>query len=259
MKVENQQGWSVFAGPDALNGGPSAGSLTLGDLPSGMAIYIETDLQLRVPQRSYRSPSLSRWVDFVLAGNAKDARVEAEQLHEYPLVITRSLAEAKAWLRESDRGERRYGLVASSGARRLRADGLGITLNALDGNEIAHWYLNSRGDIRSSLALEVPANEYTCQGLELDFACICLGGHLLWQEGSQSWVVSRLSGTAWQQVRQHDGRRFAMNSYRVLLTRAREGLAIWVPRGDGSDPTRSPTALDATTAFLTRCGATTIR
>src|SRR4029077_15338739 len=102
------------------------------------------------------------------------------------------LGQAKTWLRERGRGERRYGLVASSGARRLRAEGLGVTLNASAGAEIAQWYLNPPGDIRSSYALEVPANEYTCQGLELDFACVCWGGDLLWNDAAHGWVLSRL-------------------------------------------------------------------
>ncbi|MFL6464322.1 MAG: DNA/RNA helicase domain-containing protein, partial [Bryobacteraceae bacterium] len=137
-------------------------------------------------------------------------------------------------------------------------DGLGIMLNASAGDEIAYWYLNPQGDIRSSYALEVPANEYTCQGLELDFACICWGGDLLWSEVSQAWAISRLSGPAWQQVRNQDARRFAMNSYRVLMTRAREGLVLWIPEGDESDSTRSPGALNATAIYLMHCGAVSI-
>jgi hypothetical protein len=176
-------------------------------------------------------------------------------LHEYPLVITRSLPDAKSWLRERGRGERRYGLVTSSGARRLRADGLGVTLHASAGDEIAQWYLNPHGDIRSSYALEVPANEYTCQGLELDYACVCWGGDLLWSEVSNEWALNRLSGNSWQRIRDAASRRFLSNSYRVLLTRAREGLVMWIPRGDELDPTRRPGPLDGTANFLMRCGA----
>jgi len=192
MGADDQREWSVFAPPDVLHGGPSAGSFTLGELPPALAFSVEPGLQLRVPQRSYRSPNLSRWVDYVLSGNEVAAQNVAESLHEYPLVVTRSLAKAKAWLLERGRGERRFGLVTSSGARRLRAEGLGVTLNATAGDEIAQWYLNPRGDIRSSYTLEVPANEYTCQGLELDFACICWGGDFLWSEVSRSWTFARL-------------------------------------------------------------------
>jgi hypothetical protein len=211
-----------------------------------------------VPRRSYRSPSVSRWVDCVLAGDENGARATADELHEYPVSITRSFVKAKSWLKERGRGERRFGLVASSGARRLRADGLGVSLSASAGAEIAQWYLNPRGDIRSSYALEVAANEYTCQGLELDFACVCWGGDLVWNEVACSWAYSRLLGTSWQRVRNLNSQRFLANSYRVLLTRAREGLILWVPSGDESDPTRCPGHFDATAAFLARCGAAPI-
>ena len=256
MGLDDRRQWSVFAPPDVLSGGPSAGTFTLGELPPDVAVTVEAGLQLLVPQRSYRSPSLSLWVDHVLAGDSAAAQGTARDLRKYPLVITRSLAQAKSWLREHGRGERRYGLLASSGARRLRAEGLGVTLSASAGDEIAHWYLNPPGDIRSSHALEVPANEYTSQGLELDFACICWGGDLLWCDTSNTWAFSRLSGTAWQRIQGQGAQRFLKNSYRVLLTRAREGLVVWIPHGDESDSTRSSQPLDATSNFLMKCGAT---
>jgi hypothetical protein len=255
MTPHQQQQWSVFAPPDVMSGGPSAGSFTLGELPAQISVTIEAGLQLSVPQRSYRSPSVSRWVNHVLTGDAPAASLTAEGLGDYPVMITRSLTLAREWLRQHGRGERRYGLVASSGARRLRADGLGITLNASAGSEIAHWYLNPPGDIRSSYALEVPANEYTCQGLELDLACVCWGGDLLWNADRQCWSYARLSGTVWQRVQDARAQRFLENSYRVLLTRAREGLILWIPEGDECDSTRAPVPLNATADFLFRCGA----
>jgi hypothetical protein len=258
IDIAEQRKWTVFIPPDVLKGGPSAGAFTLGDIPDHLEIKEEPSLQLNVPRRSYRSPSVSTWVDAVLGGDEASARITADELQAYPVAITRSLAHARSWLEARGRGERRYGLVASSGARRLRADGLGVTLNASAGSEIAHWYLNSRGDIRSSYALEVAANEYTCQGLELDFACVCWGGDLLWNQASCSWTYSRLLGTSWQRIRNQMSQRFLANSYRVLLTRAREGLILWVPNGEASDSTRDPNDLDATAAFLTRCGAVPI-
>ena len=259
MQPDNRREWSVFAPPDVLYGGPSAGAFTLGELPSDVDVSLEADLQLRVPQRSYRSPSLCRWVDYVLSGDAVAAQAAALELREYPLVVTRSLARAKEWLRECGRGERRYGLVASSGARRLRAEGLGVTLNA------SGFYLRDRssgiltsGDIRSSYALEVPANEYTCQGLELDFTCLCWGGDLSFGATPRAFGCTRLSGTAWQRHKDRGAQRFLANSYRVLLTRAREGLVVWIPLGEASDPTRSRGPLDSTANFLMSCGAVSI-
>ena len=152
------------------------------------------DLQLLVPVRSYRSQRVSEWVSRVLEDDAVGAAEVAAALGQYPIVLARSLADARTSLRGKTRGERRYGLVASSGARRLRADGLGQILEAADGDAISHWYLRPAGDIRSSCALEVPANEYTCQGLELDFVGVCWGGDLVRRSGSDGWVPRRLVG-----------------------------------------------------------------
>ena len=99
MPVADQQEWSVFAPSDIVHEA-SSGAFTLGELPPSVAVNVESELQLRVPQRSYRSPNLSRWVDHVLAGDAVAARAIMQSLQEYPLVITRSLAQAKAWLQE---------------------------------------------------------------------------------------------------------------------------------------------------------------
>ena len=105
------------------------------------------------------------------------------------------------------------------------------------------------------MALEVTANEYTSQGLELDFVGVCWGGDLLRNSETGTWMTRRLHGAQWDNVQKPTGQRFTRNSYRVLLTRAREGMVLWVPRGNPSDPTRSPDTLDATADFLAACGA----
>jgi DUF2075 family protein len=202
--------------------------------------------------RSFRSPKLGAWIEHVIGGEFSAAAETAKQL-SYPLRITRNLGQAKAWLRQSTLGERRMGLLASSGAKRLRADGLGQVLSATDGQAIAHWYLNPPGDIRSSFALEVPANEYTSQGLEIDFACLCWGGDLIYT--NDRWVTRALSGNRWSVLSDSAKRLFVLNSYRVLLSRAREGMVIWVPKGAGEDHTRSPDELDCVANCLLRAGA----
>jgi hypothetical protein len=255
LPVDQLDGWMIYGPEDVFEGGESTGGLSLGTLPPGLLAARESDLCLSVPLRSYRSPAVSDWVAAVLQADVIRARSHAASLSEYPIVLTRSLHQAKGWLREQSRGERRYGLLASSGARRLRADGLGILLGAGDGDAIAHWYLNGRDDIRSSFALEVPANEYACQGLEIDQSCVCWGGDLVFDPVGQSWRCQQLAGTRWSEVHSEESRRYIHNTYRVLLTRAREGLVIWVPSGDRSDPTRAPEELDATAKFLIDSGA----
>jgi hypothetical protein len=247
--------WTVYGPDDVFQGGISTGGPSLGELPSDMASVREPDLRLFVPLRSFRSPAMSEWVTAVLNADLPAAKTQAQLLGEYPILLTRSLERAKAWLRQQGRGERRYGLLASSGARRLRADGLGEILEANPSSAIAQWYLKGRNDIRSSFALEVPANEYACQGLEIDFACVCWGGDLVFAPPKNGWFFRRLSGNAWNKVRSAQVRRFIQNKYRVLLTRAREGLVIWVPQGDASDRTRKPQELKATADFLVAAGA----
>jgi hypothetical protein len=254
LEPKRRAEWSIFAPPDLIDSGDSVDPQRLGEFGPEFERSVEQNLELRVPQRSFRSPSVSRWVDLVLAGNAQGSCALARELSKYPLGLTRSLSRAKSWLEMRGRGERRFGLLASSGARRLRADGLGVLLNASAGDEIAHWYLNDPGDVRSSFALEVPANEYTCQGLELDFTSVCWGGDLLWDREAGKWRLSRFAGSNWQRVRSPDAQRFVTNSYRVLLTRAREGMIVWVPLGDTRDRTRAPSALDDTATYLMECG-----
>ena len=255
LSPETLHKWTVCAPPEVLDpkGGPSTGGLSIGELPTGVRQRAEPTLQLLVPLRSFRSPALADWVRHVLDGDAAQALAVSSDLGSYPLVLTRSLQQARDWLLLNTRGERRCGLLASSGARRLRADGLGVTLHANDGPEIANWYLNPPGDIRSSFALEVPANQYTCQGLELDFSALCWGGDLV--RKSSQWIYQKLGGTRWKQVRSLTRRRFIQNSYRVLMTRAREGMIMWVPEGDERDATRDRAPLDATAEFLVSCGA----
>ena len=246
--------WIVH-GPDELRtGGPGTGGLSLGELPDACSFNVEDRLMLRVPLRSYRAPTVSQWVDAVLRGDvdaAADLRLKAAN---YPLHVTRRLDEAKEWLRSEGRGFRRYGLVASSGARRLRAHGLGSTLGATDRDLIAHWYLCGRNDIRSSYCLEVPANEYTCQGLELDFVGLCWGLDFT-HSGADGWRFRRLVGPKWQNVRKNAAQTYIRNKYRVLLTRAREGLVVWIPPGGRNDSTRPQAPLQMTYDFLAACGA----
>lgn len=255
---ESGRGWQVYGPSAVFEGGESTGRLELGDIPSGIEKHVDNRLRLRVPMRSYRSPRLAEWVDLVLRGSAQGAADLASELGAYPIVLTRSLQALKTWLRHRTRGHRRCGLVATSGARRLRAYGLGQRLTATDSRKIAYWYLKGRQDVRSSYALEVPANEYTCQGLELDFVGLCWGGDLKWDRYQDQWAFEQFRGNQWQAVRGEGRRRYIMNKYRVLMTRGREGLAIWVPAGSQKDHTRNPARYDGTAHYLVSCGACAI-
>jgi hypothetical protein len=167
--------------------------------------------------------------------------------------LTRDLDKAKEWLLRNARGERRCGLVASSGASRLRAFGIETSMAIREAYSYPHWFLKPRGDIRSSYQLETVATEFEIQGLELDLAGLCWGGDLVWDRLSKSWHPLQLSGNKWKDVKESRAI-YIQNKYRVLMTRAREGLVIWVPEGDSSDPTRNAGVMNDTAAYLIRCG-----
>ena len=250
--------WRVVAAPDALTGGDATAwqSLFPDDVPP-MWACADKDLHLGISVRSYRCLTVTRWVNALLEGHVEDARAIASDAEEFPIFLTRSLAIAREWLRKNTRGSRRCGLTASSGARRLRAEGLGVSLSATELGDVANWYLCGRGDIRSSYALEVTSNEYTCQGLELDYVGVCWDGDMVWQRHGRgiSWTPRQLRGNKWQTVGNDDMRSWIINKYRVLLTRARLGTLIWVPGGDTEDSTRLPVIYDNLAEILSRAGA----
>lgn len=249
-----QKAWKVYAPSDVIDGGSSTGGLFLGDILSKHEIRKVDELQLKVPIRSYRSPRISDWVALLLEGKLKEAAKLATNIAEYPILVVRDLNSARNWLRVHTKGQRRSGLVASSGARRLRTEGLGETLNATDRGKIAHWYLRERGDIRSSYMLEVPANEYTTQGLELDRVGLCWGGDLIWNSEESTWQARALGGPSWKKISNPERYQYVLNKYRVLLTRAREGLLIYVPRGSEIDKTRDSKKYDKVVDVLKSAG-----
>ncbi len=240
-RVLPQFGWGAVAAPRAIEAADPAQRL-------GAPASIDPDLDLTMPIRSLRSDASAAWVDAVLSADAPAARAIAADVAEFPFFLTRSLDEMRAALRHFARGLRRPGLLRSSGARRLRADGLGVEVA---GKEVPDWFLRRWPDVRGSDALEVAATEYACQGLELDVAGLAWGGDFI--RAGQGWAARRFAGTAWQRdtVEYH----FVRNTYRVLLTRARGETVIWVPRGDATDRTRNPAEFDAIAEYLSACGA----
>lgn len=222
---------------------------------ANLIVHEEPSLHLNVSLRSYKAEAVSRWVDAVIDGDQVLAKALFPECAGFPMAITRDLATARTWLRTRTRGERRSGLLASSGALRLRAEGIELTSGFRQGNKtmFVDWFLNDLEDLRASNQLEVAATEYECQGLELDLSCVCWGGDLL-HDGLAGWNMRKLVGAKWNAMKQARSRRYLLNSYRVLLTRSREGFIIWMPRGDAADPTRDPRGYDATAQFLKCCG-----
>lgn len=212
------------------------------------------DLHLDVPIRQIRAAAAAAWVDAVLRAKPDEAAdIAANSKERLPFYVTRSLSDMRRALRAGVSGTHRAGLVCSSGAKRLVADGLWPKFDHMDDKAVAHWFLKRwPEDVRASDALEIPATEFACQGLELDYVGLCWGGDLVWQRG---WQVRRFAGTKWQLPKGQDAMEFCRNTYRVLLTRARYDTVIWVPHGDAADATREPGLLDSTAAYLLACGA----
>ncbi len=205
---------------------------------------------LKQSLRYYRNTSIEEWVAAVLEGDADASREVAKTFDVADTVwLTRSLQDGKRWVRSHRVGEQRGGIVGSGNGGRLAAEGLFVGLKP----SIADWMLKPDGDIRSSNMLETIQNQYQIQGLEIDWALVCWDLDL--RRGSSGWAAHKLSGTKWQA--KPASLEVAKNGYRVLLTRARKGMAIYVPMGDltGIDETRSASAYDGIADFLLRCGA----
>lgn len=242
------QHWDIHIS-DRLDDGdyvtdPTARRL-LGKLPVNRA----SELHLGVSVRSFRAEALSSFIGHIVENRGEAAREVYHQIEaRYPIWLTRDLEVARQWLRGVARGSERYGLIASSGANRLRPEGIQVKAKV----DAAIWFLNDRADVRSSFYLEEVATEFDVQGLELDWVGVCWDADLRYE--TDGWGHYNFRGTAWQRVNQEERKLYLKNAYRVILTRARQGMIIFVPKGDASDPTRPAAYYDETAAFLKACG-----
>lgn len=260
--------WHVHASPMVLRPKGADGFQLFesrGDFESTRVVE-STALHLKVCTRSIRAQQISDWVDSVLAGRNSDAEQIAVGLEAKP-VLTRSLDAARKWLSVNRRGQTRAGLVASSSAVRLRADGLEPGFDFQQRFEWEHWFLDTLdctdaacnhrycGDVRASSRLEVPATQFKIQGLELDWVGLCWGEDLSW-DGTK-WACRKFNNKWWRLIKPTDERRqrYLFNAYRVLMTRARQGMVIYVPQPERNDTTRLHRELDLTAEFLISCGA----
>jgi hypothetical protein len=253
--------WIVWASNDALEGGVSnAGQRLFTDItPDGVEVIRHDDLHLSVSKRCFRAERYAEWVNHVVSGNAEAARELATELSEFPVFVARDLTKARELIRRHADAGLRCGLLASSGAVRLRADGIEVSQEFRGGIKFPDWFLRPTGDIRSSSQLEVAATEFECQGLELDWCCVCWGNDFV-VAPTGGWQFQRLrapGGAAprWNSEEDVGVREFVRNKYRVLLTRARVGVVIFIPRGSNLDSTHSPENFDATAEYFGRCGA----
>jgi hypothetical protein len=203
--------------------------------------------------RSFRAEHVSSFVKALLDREKSVAEAEfAKFASRYPIAITRDLCKARQWIRAHARGTERYGVVASSKAQRLKPHAIDVRVNV----DPIHWFLDGKEDTRSSYYLEDAATEFQVQGLEVDWACVTWDGDL--RSSAGGWSYHDFRGDRWINVKDTDNRRYLLNAYRVLLTRARQGMIIFVPEGKAGDPTRSPQYYDPTFRYLASLGIPTV-
>jgi hypothetical protein len=212
-------------------------------------VTIRDELHLSVSMRSFRAENVSLLVKELLDLDQAAASRTLDSLRDrYPIVITRNLKAAKQWLVGKARGNERYGLVVSSHAYRLKPHAIDVRLQV----DPVHWFLDGKEDVRSSFYLEDAATEYRVQGLELDWACVTWDADFRY--AGDAWEHWSFVGDRWNRIRKPERQSYLKNAYRVLLTRARQGMVIVVPEGDGSDPTRNAAYYDSTYRYLRGIG-----
>jgi hypothetical protein len=245
--------WHVYYS-SKLEGDEYTQGVPLARQVQGLKSEANPALHLAVSVRSFRAEKLSEFVGCVIDNKPEDARELHDQIKSsYPLYLTRHLDVARSWLKRQARGSELFGLVASSGAFRLKPEGINIKAKISP----AEWFLNGKRDVRSCQYLEDVATEFDIQGLELDWVGVCWDANFRYiydRATAGHWSFNKFSGTSWHIIRKDDRKRYLANSYRVLLTRARQGMVIFVPFGDDEDPTRPAKYYGDTYRFLLECG-----
>jgi hypothetical protein len=240
--------WWVYIAEDLLDS-EYADVLTTAMLENIGRIERRSDLHLSTSIRSFRADAVSSFVKALL--DCDDNRIQlllSKVLPSYPICMTREIDRAKDWLKNKARGSERYGVIASSEAQRLKPYGINVKVEI----DPKNWFLNGKSDIRSSYYLEDVATEFQIQGLELDWVCVAWDCNLRYD--SKGWEYHCFRGTRWQMIRSEERKRFLKNAYRVLLTRARQGMIIFIPEGNEIDHTRRREYYDGTYEYLRNIG-----
>lgn len=244
--------WHIYISSRLTDSEYASGQI-LEQLQSQRHVETRDELHLGVSMRSFRAENVSLLVKQLLDLERDEARKTLANVSpKYPIVLTRDLAKAKRWLRQQARGTERYGIVASSQAERLKPYAINVkfTINPI------HWFLDGPEDVRSSFYLEDVATEFDVQGLELDWTCVTWDADFRYT--LQGWEHKSFCGDRWNRINKPERQIYQKNAYRVLLTRARQGMVIVVPPGDEEDATRKPEFYNPTFEYLQEIGFKTI-
>ena len=239
--------WDMYIS-SRLTDSEYAAAETIGVVKESSGVFFDDNLHLSASMRSFRAEHVSAFVKELLDCERDRARLTLTKLKRYPIYVTRNLSLAKKWVRSQARGSERYGLMASSKAQRLKPHAIDVRMKS----DPVHWFLDGKEDTRSSYYLEDAATEFQVQGLEVDWALVTWDGDLRFT--GVDWSYHDFRGAKWQNVKNADNRNYLRNAYRVLLTRARQGMVLFVPKGEPTDVTRSPEFYDPTFEYLTGIG-----
>ena len=239
--------WDMYISSRLTDSEYAAGE-TIGAVKETRGVYLDDNLHLSVSMRSFRAEHVSAFVKALLDCERDQACETLAKLKRYPIAVTRNLDLAKQWVRAKARGSERYGLVASSKAQRLKPHAVDIRVKT----DPVQWFLKGKDDTRSSYYLEDAATEFQVQGLEVDWAVVTWDGDFRFK--GTEWSYHRFKGDGWENTKNLDNRTYMKNAYRVLLTRARQGMVIFVPEGDPTDHTRPPAYYDSTFQYLVDVG-----
>ncbi len=245
--IENFPDWGIVLSPRLTDSEYGSGKI-LEQLNGREKVRYDESLHLSVSLRSFRAESVSLFVKQVLDLEQTAARTTLASINKYPIVLTRNLATAKEWIKSQARGSERFGMIVSSQAERLRPQAIHVK-SPIDP---IHYFLNGKDDVRSSYYMEDVATEFHVQGLELDWSCVVWDADF--RCGRSGWQNWSFKGSKWQKINKPARKLYQKNAYRVLLTRARQGMVIVVPEGDENDSTRKPEYYDMTYEYLRGIG-----
>ncbi|MFH1121243.1 MAG: DUF2075 domain-containing protein [Bacteroidota bacterium] len=244
--------WEVFISANLTDSEYSAVD-AINILKEKCKVTFNADLHLSVSMRSFRAENLSLFIKYLLDQKHESASKTLLSISDnYPIVLSRDLNKAKKWLKEKARGTERYGMVVSSQAQRLKP----LAIDVKSPMNHVNWFLDGKDDVRSSFYLEDVATEFHVQGLELDWTCVIWDGDLRYS--GNEWKTFSFVGTKWHNIHKEERKKYLINAYRVLLTRARQGMVIVVPEGNTEDHTRRHEYYDSTYNYLISIGIQTI-
>ena len=240
--------WKTYAPADIMEDPEVAKELPGVNIEYLPGLHLSTDL------RSIRAENLALFVDDLLNFRKENAASLLKELNRYPIRITRDINTAKAWVKQHARDDERYGALASSKGQRLKPDALTLLPPNSSESEVTHWFLGDNKDVNSSYYMEEVATEFQVQGLELDWALVAWDADMRYDNATSSWKQYSFRGSKWMNINDPKIRNYQINAYRVILTRARRGMVIYVPKGSADDHTRSPKFYDGTYQYFKQIG-----